>query len=105
LAVIGLCLSGNISFGHGMGDVTYLFTLIVSTIIYLVLIRAINRKEDVPKKEAYNLIVATVFLFIALSITYKFTIGRGPENSWNNTLAILPAINYHTELLYYKPTT
>ncbi|MBL4624476.1 MAG: hypothetical protein JKY42_04985 [Flavobacteriales bacterium] len=86
LVIIGLSLSDTISFGHGLGDITYIFTLIVSTTIHLILIRAINRIESVSKKETYYLFVAAVFLLISLCITYKFTIGRGAENAWDSAI-------------------
>ena len=83
--IILLNLVGKISYGHGLGDLFYLIGAILVTTIQLVMTIILNRQKRDGK---IFLITSAFFLFIAIYLTYKFTLGRGIEHSWNGNIFI-----------------
>lgn len=78
--VLFLQFEGAIQYGHGLGDFFYSIYAGAAFCIQLILTAVFERKNLQAKA---FLITTVVFLAIALHLTWRFTLGRGPENSWN----------------------
>lgn len=73
---------GNVTFGHGLGDIFSLPFLWLTTFSFL-LSTVINRK-----KEKQLLISNIIFTILVLWILLRVTILRGGEYSWNGEIFI-----------------
>ena len=81
-----LTLNGNISYGSGLGDVVYLIACGFLACIQLVATIIIVRQQKGQYHPKVFYLCGTIFLFIALFLSWKFTLGRGPEYSWNGNV-------------------
>lgn len=88
MSLIPLCLTGHIVFGHGLGDLIYLLITLFSVMIQLTLTGICYSKKRQKGWENSFIICGTIFLIISLLLTYKFTVGRGPEWRWNGEVFI-----------------
>jgi uncharacterized protein YhhL (DUF1145 family) len=83
LLVLYFGLNDSIAFGHGLGDIIYIFFVFAIALLHagtLLLIYFQQRKE---RWKNAKLIAAVVFGLLAIWIAYSFTFGRGAEFSWN----------------------
>lgn len=81
-----LALTGKLAFGHGLGDLFYLIASGVFAVSQLITTVIIQRKKNGHFKPTMFYLCGTIFLLTALFLTWKFTIGRGPEYSWNGNI-------------------
>ena len=86
LIVAVLTFNSNITYGHGIGDLIYLIVLGVLVILQLIITIIIYREQRIKFNPTKFYLCGTVFLFIALFYTWKFTIGRGSEFIWNGNI-------------------
>ena len=82
--VVTLTINGNITFGHGLGDLYYLIAILFFTIISFFLYVRLKRKKILSKKNVYYFFLYNVFVVILFSL--KLTIYRGSEYLWNGHL-------------------
>ena len=82
LLLLGLNLNGNISFGHGLGDIYYLiFLVLFVSIMMLIGIKSFK------KMSALGQVVFLIFQLGGIALfMLQLTIIRGPEFSWNGRL-------------------
>jgi len=78
LFVIFLNLRGDITFGHGLGDLYYLIALIFLTVLSIVFYIRITKRNYT---NAYLFVV--YLLLIIISFCIKLTLLRGAEYPWN----------------------
>ena len=83
IGIIILMLTGHIVFGHGSGDLFYLLLIILVLVIQLTLTGVAYSRQNQRGWKFSFLIVGSIFLLVAIYLTFKFTIGRGPEFLWN----------------------
>lgn len=76
-------LLGKIVFGHGLGDIFYIGICITLVVVHTIATRLISKYYKEPMAFLTCGIIALVF---ACLITYKFTFGRGLENSWDGNV-------------------
>lgn len=77
-----LMWTGQLSFGHGLGDVVYLGYYTLTAIVgYIIVV--------VNKNLFVNLLLIVVFIFANFLFIEKATVGRGPEKQWNGHLFVL----------------
>ena len=82
LSMLTLILCGKVTFGHGIGDLLYLFLLVIFLIVFLFFFFSnLKRKIKMP-----ILISFLTFLIIMLLFTLKMTIWRGVEYPWNGQI-------------------
>lgn len=84
--VVILSFSGNIAFGHGLGDLFYTFFILFMLILQIALTLSMGTMSSVKNKKYLLITIVAVFSIIALKITYDFTLGRGPEHSWDGNI-------------------
>lgn len=84
LLVVFFNLNGNISFGHGLGDLYYLLFIVFLTVLALVFYLRML-KPPLAGKTAVFLFVAYL-IAIVISFSLKLTLYRGPEFPWNENL-------------------
>jgi hypothetical protein len=81
-----LTLNGNIAFGNGLGDLVYLIACGLLVFIQLIVVAIIIRQQ----KGLYNPTPfywwGSGFLLAALFLSWKFTLGRGSEYSWDGNI-------------------
>lgn len=87
IIIIFLQLIGKINYGHGLGDLFDLMFIVGVVIIQFLLIVIISRKTN-NSRELLLFILGLFFLFIAIYITWEFTLGRGGEYRWNGYIFI-----------------
>jgi hypothetical protein len=81
LLVIFLNLKGDITFGHGLGDLYYLLMLVVLTILSLIFYLK-DIKKNTSNTYLFCLFVILLIVVI-VSFSLKLTLLRGPEYPWN----------------------
>lgn len=79
LAILIFTLTGQVEFGHGLGDFVYLILIGVFVLTHLIL----NLTLAKPKRKEWSWTVSAVFLLVYLFFAYKMTYGKGPENPWH----------------------
>lgn len=84
LSVVFLNLRGDIGFGHGLGDLYYLMTVILFTLLSVVFFLRIAKE----KYDSRKLIYLFVFYLLIIIVFYclKLTLLRGAEYPWNGRL-------------------
>lgn len=80
ILVIILTLFGNLTFGHGLGDLRYIF-IVAILIASVTILKVLGRK-----REELNWVVFFAAIGIMIFIVLKITVLRGPEYSWNGKL-------------------
>jgi len=75
-----LNLNGNITFGHGLGDVYYLLLLLFFEILVSIITFKIPKNSN---KQTTAILFLLFVLAIIISFTLKLTIFRGPEYPWD----------------------
>ena len=78
--VILLTLAGKITFGHGLGDLLVLIYITATTLVQGILTLVFTRRK---LNDKFYLLTAIIFLVIATYVTWRFTLGRGVEHSWD----------------------
>jgi len=80
---------GQLSFGHGLGDIAYLgwYTLLAIAGYIIVVVN---------KNVFVNLFLIIVFIIANFLFIEKATIGRGPEKQWDGRLFVLAEHNKST---------
>ncbi|PKR81345.1 hypothetical protein CW751_04625 [Brumimicrobium salinarum] len=73
---------GQLSFGHGLGDLSYLGFYTLLAVLGCIIV-VVNKKKFV------NIILIVVFIIANFLFLEKATIGRGPEQKWNGHLFVL----------------
>lgn len=82
-AVTILTFRGNIYFGNGLGDLFYLYLtglLATAQLVFLL----ISQRQKFRLTTLF--LFGTVFLLMAIYITWQFTTGRGNEFPWNGNI-------------------
>lgn len=82
-----LLVIGKITSGHGLGDLFYLYSLIGLLSLIGVSLVIISRCEE-RKVGFYRIILFVFCILILVYFIYSFSIGRGPEKSWNGDMFI-----------------
>ena len=77
-----LALLSKITYGHGLGDITFFILSSAFAIIHLLILVIYIHARREPLEKEMGLVIVILFLLVAAGFTYKFTIGRGPENEW-----------------------
>lgn len=72
-----------IAYGHGLGDIIYAGGLIGIVMVHAITTWITTKTNSTLVKQILFWILTVIFLIIAILYTYKFTIGRGGEYSWN----------------------
>ncbi|HNP53294.1 MAG TPA: hypothetical protein PKK69_01710 [Ferruginibacter sp.] len=83
LLVFYFSLNDRIAFGHGLGDLIYIFYLLAAVVLqglFFVLIYFMQKRSRWPHA---HWVAAACFGLLACWITYSFTWGRGAEFLWN----------------------
>jgi hypothetical protein len=71
-----LILNGNIAFGGGLGDFTYLITSGLFAVSHLVIILIIYRiQKEESNLEALLYLIGSTFFLLAIWLTWHFTFG------------------------------
>ena len=85
LICLAFSLMGKLHFGHGLGDLAYVFFLLVASTVAVIsnLIFTVKGKS-VSSRIA--LIINTVTFLVLLYFIYSFTLGRGPLSYWDGTV-------------------
>ena len=81
-----LTLNGNIAYGNGLGDLVYLVVCGLLVCIQLAVTIIIIRQQKGQYSSKTFYLCGTVFLLIAIFYSWKFTLGRGSEYSWNGNV-------------------
>lgn len=72
---------GQLSFGHGLGDLAYLgYYTLIGVLGYIIVIKYKNR--------FVNIFLIIVFLIANFLFIEKATIERGPEQRWDGDLFV-----------------
>jgi membrane protein CcdC involved in cytochrome C biogenesis len=82
LIIAGIFL-GKIAFGHGSGDLLFLVIIGFVFIAYLIWTISYYKRPKFKVNKQSLVLPLVLFTLIALLLTYKFTLGRGPEFLWN----------------------
>jgi hypothetical protein len=75
----------GLTFGHGLGDLFYVYLQIVWIIILSIILTVIRKRG----KEVGIILTAFIMVILFSSIiyiTYEFTINRGVEYPWNGRI-------------------
>ncbi len=86
LIVALLTLNGNIAYGNGLGDFAYLIANGILACTQLAVIIVLIRKQQGNDKPTVFYFCGTIFILAAVFLSWKFTLGRGPEYSWNGNI-------------------
>jgi hypothetical protein len=78
-------LVGHITFGHGLGDLYYLIFVASAVAAHSITTLILHRQR---LSEHWFMVTAVVFLLLVIFVTYKFTLGRGPEYKWDGNVFI-----------------
>jgi len=79
----GLELFGKtITYGFGLGDLIYVCSSVIVTVILVILFSLTIFKPN-PKAK---LIIVTIIYLAIIFFCYSFTFGRGSEHLWNGTV-------------------
>lgn len=85
--------NGKIAYGHGMGDVVYVKLSLAFAILHLIaIVLVVLRKQRAGENDAAWVtawVVAMLYLAIAAAFTHKFTLGRGPERTWDGNVFVM----------------
>jgi hypothetical protein len=79
-----LNLSGNIGFGHGIGDLYYLGALFFCSLIVVMFFLLISKSKQFTKQ--LNLYFLVYLIIIIIFYTLKLTFLRGAEYPWDGSL-------------------
>ncbi len=82
--VVFLNFKGDITFGHGLGDLYYLIFIVSLTILSLIFYVRINKGNFANKKMIYLFIV--YLIVIVVSFCLKLTLFRGAEFPWDGNI-------------------
>jgi len=88
ITILILSTTSSITFGHGLGDLVYLFWLLLSIITHVVLIIFLSRIKDENRKKFSMRVITFVFLATTSYLMYKASIGRGSEHPWKGELFV-----------------
>jgi len=83
ILVIILTLAGKLTFGNGLGDLLVIIYIAIVVVIQGVLIIIYARLK---LNNIFSFVTAIIFLSIAMYVTWKFTLGRGIEHSWDGSI-------------------
>ena len=84
ILLVGLLqLIGKIRFGHGLGDLFHLIFIAILILFHLGLTLLTKHKVKLEKRHIWYFILGTIFLIIAIKLTWDFTYGRGIESKWD----------------------
>lgn len=81
-----LTLTSKITYGHGLGDLIFLILSSAFAIIHLLILVIFIHARQGPVETGIGFLIAILFLLVAIAFTYKFTLGRGPENRWRGNV-------------------
>ena len=81
-----LTLTSKITYGHGLGDVIFLILSSAFALFHLLILAMLIHAKQGPVEKAIGFLMAILFLLVAVAFTYKFTLGRGPENRWRGNV-------------------
>lgn len=87
-AFILLFLNDKLRFGHGLGDLYFLIAAAVVLLIHFLITLSCYRRQQKDGSVWSFFIYGSLFLLVAMLFTYKFTVGRGPEFSWNGQVLV-----------------
>lgn len=82
--IVSLCLSGKITFGHGLGDLYYLAGLVLLTLLFLTIFLRIRKKVVENPMMTYASLFCIVLIIVIFSL--KLTFFRGSEYPWNGAV-------------------
>ncbi len=81
-----LTFNGNIAYGHGLGDLVYFILSGILALTQLTVTLVIYHKQKRQLNWTAFYLCGTLFLLAAIFLTWKFTLGRGGEYSWNGNI-------------------
>lgn len=81
LLIVFANLTGIVTFGHGLGDLYYLFFAII--ILFII---AISGAYFLIKKNKFPTFILICLISTLFWFTLKLTILRGPEYKWNDKI-------------------
>ena len=81
-----LTLNSNLTYGYGLGDLAFVISSGLLTILQVTITLIIQRRQKSKPNETAFYICGTVFLLTAIFLTYEFTFGRGSEYIWNGVI-------------------
>ena len=84
LLVTFLNLRGNIAFGHGLGDLYYLMSILFITLIIILFYLRIIGKKYANRNVIYLFIIYLVMVILFYCL--KLTLLRGAEYPWNGKI-------------------
>lgn len=76
----GFFITGNMTFGHGLGNLYYLLYLVLIIILFLI--------TYIVKDKFFRWIILILISVILTFLILKLTVFRGGEYSWNGNLFI-----------------
>jgi hypothetical protein len=84
--VVFLNLKGDVTFGHGLGDLYFLITIIIVTVILLFFFIKMVKSNYVNAIVIYFFL--SFLLLIIVLLCLKLTVLRGSEYPWNGSFFI-----------------
>lgn len=84
IIVASLNISGNITFGYGLGDWYYIIFLTLLLIVSFIVYKTKLKKGAITKK--WFFVFCTFIVFCMIFFTLKLTVWRGAEYPWNGEL-------------------
>lgn len=94
ILVIVLMFSGSLTFGYGLGDLFYLMTVGVWTLV-IGAIYKFTKKVDFSKQKEFAILIVGVMLFSVYYTARLFTVDRGAEFKWDGHILLSSAIADH----------
>lgn len=83
LLVLYFGLNDSIAFGHGLGDIIYIFFILAIAILHAITLLLIYIQNKKGRWKNASKVAAIIFGLLAIWIAYSFTFGRGAEFAWN----------------------
>lgn len=84
LLIVVLAFSGSIRFGNGLGDILYVGIAALAFLILLIFTLSFHLSRKASSADYTKLLL--IFSTVLIYLIYRFTIGRGPEFSWNGQI-------------------
>lgn len=84
--VIVLCFMGILSFGYGLGDIFYLFFLLIWLAVIAVFFKMAKKVSFNPNK-VISIFIILILIYSNYYIIRLFTVDRGPEFRWNGHIS------------------
>lgn len=83
LIFLSIASFGILRFGHGMGDGLYNIIIWVATLVFVLINWKIRNRDS---SDRWGQVI--MWGLFSIMITYKATLGRGPEYPWNGDFFI-----------------